>query len=94
MLGTANVNTMVGTTAVGVMGGLGFGMYNKQYGTSVYGSNLNDPYVGYSDFVIHGAALGAAAGLASIGIRYQANQKKMSMVSEQTRDLLKMMGAV
>lgn len=87
------VNIMVGTTAAGAAGGLGYGVYNKMYGTGIYGSNFNDPYIGYSDFVIHGAALGAAAGLASAGLRYQAHQKKLEQLSEPTRDLLRMLSA-
>ena len=87
------VSIMVGTTAAGAAGGLGYGVYNKNYGNSIYGSNLSDPYVGYSDYVIHGAALGAAAGLASAGLRYQAHQKKLEQLSEPTKHMLKMLGA-
>ena len=92
------VNVMVGTTAAGVAGGLGYGVYNKNYGVGAYGSNINDPYIGYSDYVIHGAALGAAAGLASAGLasaglRYQAHQKKLEQLSEPTKHMLKMLGA-
>lgn len=86
------VTTMVGTTAAGVVGGLGYGIYNKNYGQGVYGSNINDPYIGYSDFVIHGAALGAAAGLASAGLRYQAHQSKLNKLSEPTIHMLRMLG--
>lgn len=86
------VTTLATTTAVGVAGGLGYGAYNKQYGVGVYGSNLNDPYVGYSDYVIHGAGVGAAAGLATIGLRYQAQQKRISGVNEQTEALYRMLG--
>lgn len=86
------VNIMVGTTTAGVLGGLGYSVYNKTYGTSVYGSNYSDPYVGYADFAIHGAALGAAAGLASAGLRYQANQKKLEHLSDATKQMYKMFG--
>lgn len=88
-----NVSIMAGTTAVGIVGGLGYGVYNKMYGTSVYGSSLNDPYIGYSDYIIHGAALGAAAGLASAGLRIQANQKKIEQLSEPTLQMMRMLGA-
>lgn len=86
------VTTMATTTAVGVAGGLGYGVYNKNYGIGAYGSNLNDPYIGYADFVVHGAALGAAAGLASAGLRYQAHQKKLNNLPPDTVDFLRSMG--
>lgn len=85
---------MATTTGIGAAGGLGYGVYNKNYGQSIYSSNINDPYIGYSDFVIHGAALGAAAGLATIGVRYQAHQKKINSLSDETKDMLRMFGAL
>lgn len=87
------VNIMVGASSAGSAGGLGYGVYNKMYGTSVYGSNYSDPYIGYSDYVVTGASLGAAAGLASAGLRYQAHQKKLEHMAEPTRQMLRMLGA-
>lgn len=86
------VNIMVGTSGAGAAGGLGYGVYNKMYGTSIYGSNFNDPYIGYSDYVMQGAGVGAVAGLASAGLRYQAHQKKLEQMAEPTRQMLRMLG--
>lgn len=86
------VSTMIGNTAEGSALGLGYGVYNKMYGTSTYGSNYNDPYIGYADYVIHGAGMGAMAGFAMAGLQYQAHQKKLSHLSENTRQMLQMLG--
>lgn len=88
-----NATIVAGTTAVGIASGLAYSTYNKHYGSSIYGSNMNDPYVGYSDYLIHGATMGAAAGLASAGLRYSAYQKKVSGLSDHTKAMLKMLGA-
>lgn len=79
------------TSAVGLAGGLAYGAYNKNYGVGVYGSNLNDPYVGYMDYAIHGAVLGSAAGLASAGLRLQAHAIKTEKVSDATNQMFRMM---
>lgn len=85
--------TLATTTAVGLASGLAYGAYNKNYGVGVYGSNLNDPYVGYMDYAIQGAVLGTGAGLASAGIRYQAHQAKTEKLSGATQQMLRMLSA-
>lgn len=74
----------------GAAGGAGYGIYNKEYGN--YGYNRNNPYVGYSDFVAHGAAIGAATGVAVAGLRWAANKSQFNEYSEATRNLLAMSG--
>ena len=86
------VQMIVGAPLVGGAFGFGYGVYNKRYGVGINGSNYNDPYVGYSDFVIHGAGLGGLAAAASAGLKFQSHQAKVAGQSEIERKFLAMIG--
>ena len=83
--------TLATTTTIGLASGIAYGAYNKNYGVGIYGSNLNDPNIGYMDYAIHGAVLGSAAGLASAGLRLQAHAAKTEKVSEATMQMYRML---
>lgn len=85
-----NMQIMLLSPLIGGASGFGYGVYNKEYGN--YGYNKNNPYVGYSEFVARGAALGAATGVAVAGLRWGANKSQFNEYSEATRNLLAMSG--
>lgn len=85
--------TLATTTTVGLVSGLAYGAYNKNYGVGIYGSNLNDPYIGYLDYAVHGAVLGSAAGLATAGLKLQAHAAKEEKLSGATVQMLRMLSA-
>ena len=84
--------TLATTTTIGLASGMAYGAYNKNYGVGTIYSNLNDPYIGYMDYALHGAVLGSAAGLASAGLRLQAHAAKTEeKVSEATMQMYRML---
>lgn len=89
-----NTQMLMGFPIVGAMGGLGLGSMNQYYSQNLYGNSMNDPFIGSNwDFVLTGAALGGVAGLASAGIKYQAQQLKTQRSSQYVEDSLRAMNA-
>lgn len=85
-----NTQMLIGYPIVGGLGGLGLGAANQYFSQNLYGNSSNDPFIGANwDFVLTGAALGGAVGLASAGIKYQAQQLKSQRTSQYVEDSLR-----
>lgn len=87
MINASMTQQFIGLPIAGALGGLGYGTLNQNYSNNLYGNSSNDPFLGLNwDFVLTGASIGGGVALASAGLKYQAQQMKLSRVSNFVND--------
>ena len=68
LVNNSMTSQLISYPIVGAAAGLGFMGLNKMYSQSLYGSSMNDPFMGDGwDFVLTGAGWGHGVGLCQIG---------------------------
>ena len=85
LVNNSMTSQLISYPIVGAAAGLGFMGLNKMYSQSLYGSSMNDPFMGDGwDFVLTGAGIGGGVALVSAGIKYQAAHMRNSKIAEYT----------